>query len=681
MRPVIKWLTVLLSCVVSGAAFAGADAESAGSSRGGQPGDLLEARGPVTPDGVYYIEQFSTIADYKAATGNDITSFAESPMLTERVNAGKLPPVEERLPDEPYVVVPLDNVGKHGGTFRLIGTGVGEAQHSINAGQYGNLLYRQGSANGKILPYIATSWSNSPDFRTYTFNIRRGVKWSDGAPFTTDDILFWWNDIQLNDDLSPGGPPPQLTSGGDPATFRKVDDHTFRIEFSGPNTLVINFFSGGAELYPWRPAHYLKQFHEDHAAAATLSAMVKDRGFELWNQLFQFHGGGNAWKVDPKVPTLRPWVRTTEVDQAIIFERNPYYWKIDTAGNQLPYMDRSFVDVVSDVEVYKAKAQSGEIDRGDRGLGVKDLALYVANASVNNYQVGLIRQFAAGSPGIFFNMNYPHSEPLRMLFREKDFRVALSLAINRDEINEAFFLGRAHPRQPAPLATDPYYDSDWENAYTVQDVDEANRLLDGLGLTRGGDGFRTYADGSPIETLEITSGNWFAPWGSVMEMVALQWEAVGIRAQVNNVAGGGPYVEKASANELMVSAPSAWYTQLGPWIGAPEVLLAYNWGNGMVHNWGPLWAKWYVSRGEEGEEPPAEVKRIYELWDEMSVAPNEAERDRLAREIVNVHKENLFFIGTVGDWVWPFITHKRIKNVPSNMQTEYYVPEQWYIDE
>ena len=201
--------------------------------------------------------------------------------------------------------------------------------------------------------------------------------------------------------------------------FRKVDDHTLQIEFSGPNTLVINYFSGGAELYPWRPAHYLKQFHQDYADAATLSAMVKDRGFELWNQLFQFHGSGNAWKVDPDVPTLRPWVRTTAVDQAIIFERNPYYWKIDTAGNQLPYMDRSFVDVVSDVEVYKAKAQSGEIDRGDRGLGAKDLALYVANASANNYQVGLIRQFAAGSPGVFFNMNYPHSEPLRMLFRGK----------------------------------------------------------------------------------------------------------------------------------------------------------------------------------------------------------------------------------------------------------------------
>ena len=166
MRPVTIGLAVLLSCVLVGAAFAAPAGESAAPSIGGQPGDLLEARGPMTPDGVYYIEQYSTIADYQAATGNDITSFAESSMLTERVNAGKLPPLAERLPEEPYVVVPLDNVGKHGGTFRLVGTGVGEAQHSINAGQYGNLLYRQAAPTARSCltspPVGATPLTSAP---------------------------------------------------------------------------------------------------------------------------------------------------------------------------------------------------------------------------------------------------------------------------------------------------------------------------------------------------------------------------------------------------------------------------------------------------------------------------------------------------------------------------------------
>jgi peptide/nickel transport system substrate-binding protein len=283
--------------------------------------------------------QYNSPLEYQRATGKRITKFNEAPMLAELVKAGKLPPVEKRLPSEPLVIVPVEEVGQYGGTARVFSnsiTGYGEGECLI--GFEG--IVKLGPDGTSVVPNIAKSWKFTNGGKTLTLYLRKGIKWSDGVPFTADDILFWWEDVILNDDLTPVKP-KTWSPGGKLMRVEKVDDYTVSLHFAIPYPFAILYLAHawGAQGSFYYPKHYSKNFHPKYVPLDELNKKAKAEGFDNWWQLFgkynSFFGGGGA-NVEPGTPTLQAFMVAKKGTDVIISERNPYYWKVDIAGNQLP---------------------------------------------------------------------------------------------------------------------------------------------------------------------------------------------------------------------------------------------------------------------------------------------------------------------------------------------------------
>ncbi|MBC7321369.1 ABC transporter substrate-binding protein, partial [bacterium] len=307
--------------------------------------------------------QYNSPADYEKATGKKITRFSEAPALAELVKQGKLPPVEKRLPEKPLVIVPVEEVGKYGGSWRMAMRGRADTPLlSRQVGYEGLVIIDPDLAN--VLPGVAENWKIGGNGRIFTFYIRKGIKWSDGHLFTADDIMFWYKDIILNKELTPVIP-SWLTSEGEVVKVEKIDTYTVRFTFKKPNGLFLPYFATGAGRSVLVPSHYLKQFHVNYTSKDKLNELVKKEGLNTWIDLF--NNKNNFW-MNPDLPVVFAWKVTTPlgVSTRVVFERNPYYWKIDTEGNQLPYIDRLVVDVVENIEVMKMKALNGEIDMQSR---------------------------------------------------------------------------------------------------------------------------------------------------------------------------------------------------------------------------------------------------------------------------------------------------------------------------
>jgi len=609
--------------------------------------------------------QYNSPLEYQRATGKRITKFNEAPMLAELVKAGKLPPVEKRLPSEPLVIVPVEEVGQYGGTAKVFSnslTGYGEAECLI--GFEG--IVKLGPDATSVVPNIAKSWKFTDGGKTLTLYLRKGIKWSDGEPFTADDIMFWWEDVVLNDELTPVKP-KEWMPGGKLMTVEKVDDYTVRLHFAVPHPFAIFYLAHwqgvGGNFY--LPKHYLKKYHPKYTPIEELNAQAKKEGFNYWYQLFGKHsvfaGGGGAG-ADPGAPTLQSFMVTKKGTDFIIAERNPYYWKVDTAGNQLPYIDKIQVSVVSDTEMMNMKAVSGEADFAGLQTTLENYTLYKENEEKGNYRV-LVWQRVQGTDVAYqCNLTYKDDLVLRNIFRDVRFRRALSLAINRDEINQALYHGMATPRQACPIPSSPYFEEQFANAYIKYDPQEANRLLDEMGLKRGPDGYRLRPDGKRLEiTLEYVQME--TPKRQTTELVQHYWDAIGIKVAVKEITG-----------ELQSTRAQANLIQMGLWhadrCGFLFPLEPFWWVPmrfGWENTWSPLWAQWYVTGGKAGEEPPKELKRLLQLWEKMKTTTSEKERIRLGKEILKSNAENLWTIGTVGLAPQPVIVRSTLRNIPEKV--------------
>jgi peptide/nickel transport system substrate-binding protein len=450
---------------------------------------------------------YNNIQDYQKATGKKIDKFNEAPMLADLVKQGKLPPVEQRLPQEPLVVAPLEEIGQYGGTWRRAAVGVSDVGIINSRITYENLV--RWSADGKkVVPNVATKWKIEDGGKTFTFYLRKGIKWSDGQPFTAEDIVFWYKEVLLNKDLTPTVA-TWLTAGGKPCKIEKVDTYTFRVSFEQPNPLfLINICKSGGNQF-FLPKHYGKQFHIKYAPKEELEKKVKDAGFQFWYQLFDAKvSNSNAWLQNPELPVLQPWRNTTlPTATTMIFERNPYYWKIDPAGNQLPYIDRIAHTLVENREVITMKAVSGEIDMQTRHISLPDYTLLMENRAKGNYRVLNWKQGVGSDVMICLNQNV--KDPvLRKIFEDRRFRQALSIAINRDEIWKLIYLGMGKPRQCSLISGVAFYDPEWEKMWAEYDPKKANELLDKIGLNkRDRDGFRLRPDGKTLAlTITFPSG-------------------------------------------------------------------------------------------------------------------------------------------------------------------------------
>jgi len=556
-----------------------------------------------------------TKAPEAAATEAPVSKYNEAPMLAEKVAAGELPPVEERLPKNPMIIEPLEEIGQYGGVWRRAEGNPGHIGARLGGEPY---ITRDRDAM-TIVPNLAYKWEASEDGREFTFYLREGIRWSDGEPFTADDVMFWYEDVLLNEDLTPVVP-SWLTSGGEPVVVEKIDDYTVRFKFKEPYGVFLDMMAFRSNWIIDYPKHYLKQFHPKYQDKATLDKMVKDREFEEWFQLF---GREVSTRDNPDLPTLRPWViKTKEIGTTAIAERNPYYWKVDTAGNQLPYFDKILWNITQTVEMNVMRAVSGEVDMQAMYLGFSNYTLLMENREAGDYEV---RRWTSGESGtaMFINQSRAGDDELRELLQNRDFRIALSKAIDRDEINELFYLGMADSNlelYPESVKSDPEIQALFE-----YDIDAANAILDELGLDqRDAEGTRLLPSGRPLN-LTILGHIGYPIHMDVAEVIREIWGELGIKTTTNFVAGElwGPNLQEG---EFDVLAYVVDYTSGNLHYLAyarsyfPIDLSTY---------WATRWGWYYATKGQQGEEPIGDAKKLVEIWEKVQVTVDIEERKKL----------------------------------------------------
>ena len=471
----------------------------------------------------------------KAATGGEFfsykydgprpTTFQEAPMLAELVRQGELPPLMERLPVEDDIrVVNVSEIGEYGGTYRITSNGLGG--HEANLEQW---VKRDGDGIAWY-DYIGY-FTLSDDGRTYTMRLRDGLKWSDGEPLTMDDIKFAWEEVNFNKELNPGlgAMYTDLVSGNE-VTFNIIDDLNFTLTYDSPNyALMTNradrrgHFCGVC----WFVAdHYMKQFHPDHANAADLEKAIKDAGAENWTGLFS---GKTNMHTNPEHPSIAPFQLSWWNDSRIHFDRNPYFFQVDPAGNQLPYTDAFTKFKVESRDVAVFRTMAGETDAYTRVFQLRDLPLLQSNAEKGGYQVFLWPSTGGNDVGLHMNQTYNVDPEIGKWIRTADFRKALSLGINRDQINEVMFHGLGTIQAWIPHPETPYYPgAQWASVDISHDPVTANKILDGLGLTAKDDeGYRMRADGSGALTLSIAFPN--DESAKIAPMIQQMWRDIGIK--------------------------------------------------------------------------------------------------------------------------------------------------------
>jgi len=579
------------------------------------------------------LTQYSTITDYKKATGKEITKFNEAPMLAELVKQGKLPSVEKRLPEEPAVIEPLEEIGQYGGTWRRAWLGPSDSPGP------GRITYdstlRWDLTGTKIIPDVAKEWNISKDGKTITLYLRKGMKWSDGAPFTADDVMFWYEDIILNKDITPAFP-TWLTSGGVPGKIKKIDDYTVQLIFEHPNGLILEFLAAN---WIFAPKHYLKQFHPKYTPLPEIEKKAKEAGFDAWYQFFQ---NRNDWIQNPELPTIKAWKPINTPDSKVwIMERNPYYWKIDSAGNQLPYIDRITHDLVTNAEMVTMKAVAGELDMQLRHINFLDYTLLKENEKKGDYRVIKWLPALGADVGIFVNQNV--KDPgLKKIFTNIRFRQALSIAINRDEINQLIYHGVGKPRSATVVPQSPYYDPSIEKLYVEYNPEKANKILDEIGLKkRSPDGFRLRPDGKPL-TITINVAPVFGPWIDVCNMIKDYWEKIGVKTAVNTIERALLF-SRAYAGEFEMMAWSVDRSSQ-PW-SYPCWWVPIS-GDSFF---APLTATYFNTKGAGGEPPASEdLRKVRDLYEKMKTSPDPRQREKIAHEILRLSARNVWVIGTVG---------------------------------
>jgi peptide/nickel transport system substrate-binding protein len=612
-----------------------------------------------------------------------VTAFQEAPMLAEQVAAGELPAVAERLPERPAVLAVLNDIGQYGGNAR--GHLFTPAHWFIRARELAHAdLVRQVAGNtGEFEADMAERWEVSDDSKVWTFYLRKGLKWSDGEPFTTEDIVFWADDVLKNTDLMPT-PPAMWTAAGGLPTVEAVDETTLRVTFAQPYPLFLLNLTyvhlGTTQMQNWgnHPKHYLQQFHASYADPAELEAKVQEAGLQSWVELYKREY--EAHTATPGRPYMWAWTPDGPItaDGRWSWTRNPYFWKVDEEGNQLPYIDTWSFELVEDPETILLKVIAGDFDffgvylRADAVPALKDAENKGAPIHVIDVLNG-----KTGEMSIFINETT--ADPvLAEIFQDLRFRQAVSLAIDREEVVEVRFRGFAEAGQAAYPSIDPYlYDPDWFQSYTEFDPERSNQLLDEMGLTeRDSAGYRLLPDGRRFQvTMDIQEGE----HNDGYELFPSYMQAIGIELKLR-INAPAVFYERTSGDEAQWDG-WAWWGSYFRTDGLIPRLPSSSWGS--------QWAVWYATRGAEGQEPPADLKRVMELRDQALTAQSTEERVELLREAGELHKKNLWVIGVAGMDVRPNIISSKLRNVTEDTIVSYginqdssthsFYSEQWYF--
>jgi peptide/nickel transport system substrate-binding protein len=632
------------------------------------------------------------------APAEPMSKYNEAPMLAEKVAAGTLPSVDERLPENPKVYKPLVETGKYGGQLRFGFTGSG-----AGAATWGGMLYV--SAWEHLISWkpdfsgveanVLESYDVSADATEYTFHMRKGMKWSDGEPFTADDILFYLEDVISNKDLFPGGIGADwIPSGYGPGLkFEKIDDYTLKLSFDKPyGTLPYNLAAWGGRQFVMYPKHYLQQFHAKYNPDVD-KLVAEDGAVKDWIGLF-FKKSADTWGDpsryydDPNLPTIYAWVLKEPIGTGttLLMERNPYYFKVDDQGNQLPYIDtilgtsyqdessRTFAMLNGDLDYLKEPGEPNRelyYDAVDEGKPIR-----IVNP-INDY---------GNMQSVHFN--FTALDPVkREVFQNKDFRIGMSYAVDRSEIIEVVFKGQGEPAQVCPYPSSPLYNEQLCTQYVEFDLDKANEYLDKVLPDKDAEGFRLDKNGArfnPIFTVMTDMGE--GPhWVQVAEILIKHWAKVGVEVQLNAVTNA-VWDEQRAKNNFDI-----WMFHGGEGGSGITAIIDPRWH--LPGEWGAFFSNaWYFGlvdpNNEFGEPMPEELLAIREIYKTAIQQPTYEGQVEWMKKLMQSSADNFWTIGTnrPGPLYQP--ASVRLGNVPDqwlNGWVEGFIkiiaPEQWFIKE
>ncbi len=563
--------------------------------------------------------------------------YGEAPMLAELVKAGKLPPVEERLPKDPLVLPVVKEIGVYGGTWRRVH--IGASDIGGGAGRLVPEALIQFSADGSAFePNIFSKWEISDGGKTFVFHLRQGMKWSDGEPFTADDIMYNYEDVYLNNELNVNVP-AWLRFGGETGVVEKLDDFRVRMKFVKPYPLLIQVFAEPG--YFNHPAHYAKQFHAKYADKASLDAKMKEAQVETWMALYgTYVGTGNQWYDNVNLPTLFAWTTKSRVaDTVHRMERNPYFWKVDPKGNQLPYIDVLQHDLVTGgTDIIMTKAISGEIDMQGRHLG--DRALLMENQQKGNYKIYIWTATVGASHQVMFNMSFRADEVKAKYLQDKKFHQAFSYAMNRPDYNNVMWAGMAKIRAATTIQESADFVPEFEKRYIEYDPVKANKMLDELGLDkRDAEGYRIAPEnGKTLELILYLSTG----YGTAGGMVAEYAKQVGLKV-VPKEEERSIHYQRMAANELELSMWGMDGAIYPVWLNyAWWISPVWQQGSSRI---GPAYGLWRTSGGKDGIKPEGDCWKMYELLEAAWLEVDNAKRIELCKQMLDIASENVWTCG------------------------------------
>ena len=599
-----------------------------------------------------FVAAFAFVAMQAAAA--EINSYVSPSYFAEDEAKGDLPPVKERLPEHPAIAT-MDEPGRQGGEMRMLMASPKDSRILV-AYSYARLVGYD--RRYKIAPDLLESFDVQQG-RIFTFHLRKGHKWSNGKDFTSEDFRFWWEDVANNADLMPAGPPRILLVDGEKPIVEVIDDTTIRYSWSKPNTDFLPALAAAAPLYIYAPSKYLKKFHQKYADAKELEEAVKDSGQPSWAALLNRRG--NLYRNDnPKLPALDPWIlRVKPPADRLVFVRNPYYYRVDATGQQLPYLDQVIFDV-AEGKLIPAKAGAGEVDLQARYIRFDNYTFLKQAEKKGRFKLFLWDDSRGSNFALYPNLNC-NDDAWRALNRDVRFRRALSLGIDRHEINQAIYYGLGKEGANTIQSLSPLFKSQYQSAWSSYDASTANRLLDEMGLTsRDDEGFRMLSDGRRITIIIDTAGE-STEESDILELIKDSWRELGIDMFVKP-SQREVFRDRIFAGESVMSVffgvdNSLPTPDMSPQEFAPSTQQQLMW---------PKWGQFIETGGMNGLDIDVpEAKKLADLLTAWRASNNTGDREKIWADILQLWSEQVFTIGTVANIPQPVIVATGFHNVPA----------------
>ena len=600
------------------------------------------------------LASFSLVVVFCTSIGAQTKKWMEPPFLREEVNSQALPPIQQRLPESPSVVE-LENIGRYGGTLKMLMASPRDMR-ILYVYSYARLVGLTPTLD--IVPDILEHFTVEHG-RIFTLFLRRGHRWSDGHAFTSEDFRYWWENMVHDPELRPVGPPSQLLVDGALPTVTILDDYTIQYAWAKPNPHFLLYLAGARPEPIYAPAHYLKQFHPQYASSKNLQERITQARYRNWVQLHNRRDNLNRYD-NPDLPVLQPWIVTNRVPTTrFVLKRNPYYHRVDQQGQQLPYIDRIIVHL-ADSKIIAAQTGTGVSDLQARYLRFDDYTFLKHHEKQHNYQVRLWSSGSGGRIVLFPNLNV-HDDVWRGLFRDVRFRRALSLAINREEINHVMYYGLAVPSNNTVLPQSPLFQEAYRTLWTEYNIKHANQLLDQISTRRDFWGTRLLKNGQKMDLI-IESAGENTEETDVLQLIKDSWNHIGIRLFTKPLQREFLRYRIYSGQTLMTigrGVDNGIPTPLmSPKEFVPTAQVQYQW---------PKWGQYYQTRGKAGVSPdmPLAQNLMHFLtqWQNTLDVQNKAQ---IWHQILNQHAQQQWTIGILSGVKQPVVVRNTLRNVPKS---------------